>query len=265
VEEPSIKHRIVVFIDMLGFSALVKGADDQEQRQFRDLTFSSLLELDKELGYLTTPLERRFAAFHGVIETHVRAMVRNDAPHSVSFSDSAFVAFYYPIYAYRFAVDVMRDLILRKTPARIGIAKGSFFGRRFSSDATEFVQRHSFQFYGKGVVGAHEAESCGVKGMRILLHPDIEPFDECFPLQDDDVVRNPDKLAVTHELSYAFRDYPGYMHVLDDVNEDTSFDADRLAVAIQLMAREAPDVEKVQIQYERTQHAVRRMRGLPHP
>jgi len=32
------------------------------------------------------------------------------------------------------------------------------------------------QFLGTGVVRAYETERCGVAGMRILLHPDLEPL-----------------------------------------------------------------------------------------
>ena len=167
-------HRIVVFIDMLGFSELVNRFDSEIPPDgFRDFHFSSLEELDRQLRFTAHPLEHRFATFHGVIEAHVRRQALNDAPHSVTFSDSAFVAFHFPVMAYRFAVDVMRDLIIRKTPARMGIAPGTFRGRRYSSDATEYVQRYSFQFFGTGVVAAHQVEECGLKGMRILLHPDL--------------------------------------------------------------------------------------------
>jgi hypothetical protein len=32
------------------------------------------------------------------------------------------------------------------------------------------------QFLGTGVVRAYQTERCGVPGLRILLHPDLEPL-----------------------------------------------------------------------------------------
>ena len=47
-----LRHRVVVFIDMLGFSALVDGVDEANHGyRFRDLHFSSLEELDRELAH----------------------------------------------------------------------------------------------------------------------------------------------------------------------------------------------------------------------
>jgi len=260
-------HRIVVFIDMLGFSELVNRFDSEiPLGGFRDFHFSSLEELDRQLRFTDHPLEHRFATFHGVIESHVRRQSLNDAPHSVTFSDSAFVAFHFPVMAYRFAIDVMRDLIIRNTPARMGIAPGTFRGRRYSSDATEHVHRYSFQFFGTGVVAAHQVEECGLKGMRILLHPDLSQTDHpVFTAIADPVdPAKPLKIPVAHELNYAIREYPTFMHTPDDPDE-FNFDADPLTVKIELMAREASDEPGVQIQYQRTQEAILRMRGLPGP
>jgi hypothetical protein len=50
-----LRHRVVVFIDMLGFSALVDRLDEADhQYRFRDLHFSSLEELDRELAHLSS-------------------------------------------------------------------------------------------------------------------------------------------------------------------------------------------------------------------
>jgi len=42
---------------------------------------------------------------------------------------------------------------------------------RLATDVAEGLRRHSSQFLGTGVVRAYRAESCGLKGMRIFVHP----------------------------------------------------------------------------------------------
>ena len=38
------------------------------------------------------------------------------------------------------------------------------------------VVSHMSQFLGTGIVRAYQTESCGAPGLRILLHPDLEPL-----------------------------------------------------------------------------------------
>lgn len=54
---------------------------------------------------------------------------------------------------------------------RAAIAYGSFAAVRFRSDVSVDGGDHSAHFLGTGVVWSHAAESCGIKGLRILLHP----------------------------------------------------------------------------------------------
>lgn len=54
---------------------------------------------------------------------------------------------------------------------RAGIAYGTFAAVRFRSDVTLDGSDHAAHFLGTGVVRAHAAETCGIKGIRILLHP----------------------------------------------------------------------------------------------
>jgi hypothetical protein len=250
---------------MLGFSRLVKNFDERaDAAGFLDFHGASIADLDEYLRITSDhPLQRKFATFHGVIDAHLRRFTSYDAPHSVTFSDSAFVAFCYPVYAYQFAVDVMRDMIIRRTPVRMGIAEGTFRGRRFSSDTTGFVQRYSFQFFGTGVVGAHDAERCGIKGMRILLHPDITvPDANAFcPIADPPDTPRPLKPSVTHELNYAAKGLR-LAPTFDEDEREAAFDSDILTVQVSMMKRDSPDVAEVQLQYQRTLEAIVKMRAV---
>src|SRR5262249_44862677 len=60
--------------------------------------------------------------------------------------------------------------------ARIGLAHGSFRALRFANDTSDHVAVHMSQFLGTGIVRAYKTERCGLSGLRILLHPNLEPF-----------------------------------------------------------------------------------------
>jgi hypothetical protein len=86
----------------------------------------------------------------------------------------------------------------------MGIAPGSFRSVRFTSDTTTQAAHHASQFVGTGVVRAFRTEGCGIPGLRILLHPLLEPLIDktsdriVEPWHDRDKLREP----VTLELNY---------------------------------------------------------------
>jgi hypothetical protein len=47
---------------------------------------------------------------------------------------------------------------------------------RFLTDSSAHVSFHMSQFLGTGVVRAYQTERCGVPGLRILIHPNLEPL-----------------------------------------------------------------------------------------
>jgi len=47
---------------------------------------------------------------------------------------------------------------------------------RFLTDSSAQASFHVSQFLGTGVVRAYKTERCGIPGLRILLHPDLEPL-----------------------------------------------------------------------------------------
>jgi len=93
---------------------------------------------------------------------------------AITFSDSVFVATSHLFEAATFAVNLARSMLSQKIPIRLGIAFGSFAALRFRSEVSGDGGDHAAQFLGTAVVRAYQAEKCGIKGMRILLHPSVE-------------------------------------------------------------------------------------------
>jgi hypothetical protein len=90
---------------------------------------------------------------------------------AITFSDSVFIATTFLFEAVKMAVDLVQSLLQQRIPMRVGIAYGSFSAIRFRSDATVDGGDHAAHFLGTAVVRSHATEKCGVKGLRILLHP----------------------------------------------------------------------------------------------
>jgi hypothetical protein len=153
----------------------------------------------------------------------------------------------------------MRDLISFRVPARMGIGRGTFRGLRLTTDISDEVRRHSSQFLGTGVIRAHQAESCGLKGLRIFIHPDSEmkedwPGDLCEVM--DDTPQPKMQSPVTHELNYIdhdpdFTPRPGGAQTTDEAY-------DELVTAVTEMMNASP--ERTRAQYQQTFAALARMR-----
>jgi hypothetical protein len=70
----------------------------------------------------------------------------------------------------------MFESITSEVAAQMGLARGSYRMLRFLTDSSAQVSFHMAQCLGTGVVRAYKTERCGVPRLRILLHPDLEPF-----------------------------------------------------------------------------------------
>ena len=68
---------------------------------------------------------------------------------------------------------LMRRLVKDEVPVRMGIGQGTFLVLRFRADVSLTIGEYAAQFLGTAVVRAHMAEKCGLKGMRVLLHPSV--------------------------------------------------------------------------------------------
>jgi hypothetical protein len=252
----------VVYADILGFSHLVmsmSGAIDLLDGFY--YSAMSLAQLRQSFAEepIPDPLTRTFAAFHRALDIRVTELVNADPLQSIVFSDSAFVVFRDLNTAIGFAQVFMRDLISFRVPARMGIGRGTFRGLRLTTDISDEVRRHSSQFLGTGVIRAHQAESCGLKGLRIFIHPDSEmkedwPGDLCDVT--DDTPQPKMMIPVKHELNYIIHDpdfTPG------PGGPQTSGEAyGELVAAVTEMRNAAPEREKAQ--YQQTFAALARMR-----
>ena len=168
-------RRYVVFADMLGFADLTEGYDTLHVPSFEELDHvsnSDVPEPNSETMFIYS-LARSYVQFQRALHRAVRRAQQTHDITSISFSDSAFVAVRTFRDAYSFATFLMRELLKAHIPARIAIAYGDFLALRFRADVSLTGGEHAAQFLGSAVVRSHRAEQCGIKGMRILLHPSI--------------------------------------------------------------------------------------------
>jgi hypothetical protein len=161
---------IVLFVDILGFASLVEEQGDL-------LDDLSPIFTGAEL-YSPTPAESllgyRFVNFHRCLNEARFDLQKLGAGTAIVFSDCGF----FRIDSVEEAIEVARQLMFRLVncgvPVRMGMAKGSFRMLRVMTDTSQHVSFHMSQFLGTGIVRAYLAEQCGLSGLRILLHPNLE-------------------------------------------------------------------------------------------
>jgi hypothetical protein len=203
----------ILFVDMLGFSALVeKEGDDLNELNpiFTGVELYSPTPAESLLGY-------RFVNFHRCLnEARVR-LQEMGAGTAIVFSDSAFFRIDSFEDAIHLARTLMFELVPSEIPARMGLARGSYRMLRFLTDSSAHVSFHMSQILGTGVVRAYETERCGLPGLRILLHPDLEP------LLDKDALRI---IPVTpsENMRLNVRSEINYLDTTDDNHLGPNFD-----------------------------------------
>ena len=177
--QPATNHpnsnQVVVFADMLGFAALTE-ANPIDIRMLRTRSRPFSLTLDDILDGRKNPLTEAFMSFHYSLKWAIMTAEMKHALTAVTFSDSVFIATTHPFEAATVAVDLAHSLLSQKVAVRMGIAFGSFAALAFRSDVSADGEDHAAEFLGTAVVRDCEAEKCGIKGMRILLHRSIEPL-----------------------------------------------------------------------------------------
>jgi hypothetical protein len=162
----------IVFVDMLGFAALVEKEGDELNELspiFTGVELYSPSPAESLLGY-------RFINFHRCLNQARVRLQELGAGTAIVFSDSAFFRIDSLENAIHIARTLMFELVTTEVPARMGLAQGSYRMLRFLTDSSAQVSFHMSQFLGTGVVRAYETERCGVPGLRILLHPNLEPL-----------------------------------------------------------------------------------------
>jgi hypothetical protein len=167
--------RIVLFIDMLGFAALSEAypIDVGMLNAYNRISSASI---EMILGTPKNPLTEAFHGFHSALRWAIDMANMRRPVTAITFSDSAFIAFTHLIDAATLAVDFARSMLSQKIPVRMGIAFGSFAALRFRSDVTAEGGDHASEFLGTAVVRAYRAERCGIKGLRVFLHPSVHPL-----------------------------------------------------------------------------------------
>jgi hypothetical protein len=251
------KESFVVFVDMLGFGDLLER-DSHHVDELRPV-FKSADGLDVADPHtsesIRSDLVDRFTQFHRCLNSARERIQADRAGAVIVFSDSAFLQTNSLKKATDVARELMRNLIFRDVPARIGIGHGSFSILRFMSDSSTQVAFHVSQFLGVGVVRAHAAEQCGAKGMRILLHPELATLveEETIP-RVISVEPTPSRLAVTKELNYLYESG----HAQHQFSGGKDLDALMLAIVRRLM-KGSPATSHCH--YVETFHALNRMRA----
>jgi hypothetical protein len=162
----------ILFVDMLGFAAL----DEKEGEELNELSpiftgvdLYSPSPAESLLGY-------RFINFHRCLNQARVRLQELGAGTAIVVSDSAFLRIDSLENAIHIARTLMFELVASGVPVRMGLGRGSYRMLRFLSDSSDNVLFHMSQFLGTGVVRACETERCGVPGLRILLHPTLEPL-----------------------------------------------------------------------------------------
>jgi len=162
----------ILFVDMLGFAALVEGEGDELNELnpiFTGVELYSPSPAESLLGY-------RFINFHRCLNQARVRLQEMRAGTAIVFSDSAFFRMDTLDNAIHLARTLMFELVTSEVPVRMGLARGSYRMLRFLTDESAQVSFHVSQFLGTGIVRAYQTEGCGVPGLRILLHPDLEPL-----------------------------------------------------------------------------------------
>ncbi len=162
----------ILFVDMLGFASLVEREGEELNELnpiFTGVELYSPSPADSLLGY-------RFINFHRCLNQARVRLQEIGAGTAIVFSDSAFFRIDRLENAVHLARTLMFELVTSDIPIRMGLARGSYRMLRFLTDSAEHVSFHMSQFLGTGIVRAYQTERCGVPGLRILLHPDLEPL-----------------------------------------------------------------------------------------
>ncbi len=161
----------ILFVDMLGFAVLAEREGDNINELNPIFSGVELYPSPAEnlLGY-------RFINFHRCINQARVRLQEMGAGTAIVFSDSAFFRIETLHNAIHLARTLMFDLVTSDIPARMGLARGSYRMLRFLTDSSAHAAFHMSQFLGTGIVRAYQTERCGVPGLRILLHPDLDPL-----------------------------------------------------------------------------------------
>ncbi len=159
--------RTLVFVDMLGFANLTISNPNRVVHDGPD-----------EQGFTssgTGPIQTRITRFQNAIDRCVSYHRLSGDLQAMLFSDCAFLEAGNAFRAALIAIELMRDCIRNGVPVRMGLGRGTFYSLLMATETSGGTVISRSRFVGTAVVFAHAAEQCGGKGMRIFVHPTLEP------------------------------------------------------------------------------------------
>jgi hypothetical protein len=251
LEEELIKRerpepRCVLFVDVLGFSALTEEHPDDIEWDFGSA----------EISAATSPTSRQIGGFQHALNTLAEAVGDASSPsHVMAFSDCAFLVYNNPLQAALSATRLMQYFFRVHVPVRMGLAHGTWHVHRFSFDVVDSKTITRAVFYGSAVVRAHNGERHGGKGCRIFVHPSISV---------DAIAQIQARVRVL-AIDGAHADAPSELNFLfEDELDELAFDNDEkhLLAPLRRMRDRLPTSAPptVTIQYKSTFDALNRMR-----
>lgn len=246
IKRERAEPRCVLFVDMLGFSALTEEHPDDIEWNFDS----------EEISAATSPTDKLIGGFQHALNTLAEAVGDASSPsHVMAFSDCAFLVYNNPLQAALSATRLMQYFFRVQVPVRMGLAYGTWHVQRFSFDVVDSKTVTRAVFYGSAVVRAHNTERHGGKGCRIFVHPSIGL---------DAIAQIQARVRVL-EIAGAHADAPNELNFLHEEElDEMALDQDekRLLVPLRRMrdrlAASAP--ASVVIQYTSTHDALNRMR-----
>jgi hypothetical protein len=175
LKDSAAHQRYVAFVDVLGFAGAVEASPHTSELLLSELYRESLEEsIPSEPRSPNPRVYRTFLEFNRII-----TMIFRDSVYAarlrfpidvVQFSDSAFLSCSRIEELLIACGFVFHQCIRADIPVRIGVGYGTWVSWHFASATWSKRFFHSAQFFGTGVVRAHAAESCKLKGLRILVH-----------------------------------------------------------------------------------------------
>ena len=116
--------KVVIFADMLGFAKLTEEFPRQIVRTRRG----------NVRGSGTSEAHNQVATFHSVLDQTIQQFSRYANLSAMTFSDCGFVHLPNPLLSATFAVVLMQHFVRAMVPVRMGMAAGTFWPMRMSSD-----------------------------------------------------------------------------------------------------------------------------------
>lgn len=194
-------------------------------------------------------LERRLTVFGEIIKRQIEQNSLPGLRTLMAFSDCFFLANRHSLKVLTTSAHIMVTTAVTGIPLRMGVARGALVAGVANLTPGGLRRVFAVPFLGKGVVGAHDAESKGLKGLRIALHPSMT--DDAEVMESALVVPRAEQTkCCKHEFNYL-------LPLL--TQEEAHGLVPRLVQRVIELAEQYQDDERVFTQYGRTAGALSRM------